>query len=359
MQIIEPWKAKCIEKEQQTALITVVVTVFNVEQYLERAIESVLNQTYQNLEIILVDDGSTDKSREICEKYVEQDMRVQAVYQDNLGPGPARNAGIELAAGEYIAFLDGDDWVEEQMYEHLLSALYEQNADMAICRYRQVFKDHTEDLSSDRITVFEGHQLLKQYLLEEDTCLIQHASWNKLYKRSLIGELRFPQGYYEDMIYTMRLLEKPARSVYLDHAYYNYVRDRNGSIMNKGLNERIYTDLIPNLYANSAFLRQTAEEELVLLHDYAMCKRLLLFYTQVLRSSDGNKQEHLAFLEGKIKQHKEEWKKIFSIPQAKKSEYRNMQVFLKSVHLYTIKMRLDDSIVIPLKVMLYKLIKGE
>lgn len=357
MQIINPWQPKPILKEQQTELISVAVAVYNIEPYLERAVDSILAQTYRNLEVILVDDGATDKSGAICDAYAEKDPRVRVIHQKNGGLDAARNTGIEAARGEYIAFVDGDDWIDPQMYEHMLSAIRQQDADLAVCRYRCIYKDHTKDGSQDRLAVFEGQQILEQYLLEDDKFLIQNAGWNKLYKRSLIGELRFPHCLYEDMPYTIRLLARPARSVYLDRAYYNYVCDRSESIMNRGLNEKTFTDLIPNLYERSAFLRSINREDLALIQDYFLYKRLMLFYTQVYRSSDPKKQERLAFLEEKIRAGKEQYEKIYFIPAANPNEYKKMKLFLASPRLYNVTMALNDSFVIPLKVKLIKRLK--
>ena len=168
MQIIKPWQPASIPLSEQTERITVAVAVYNIEQYLERAVDSILNQTYRNLEILLVDDGATDNSGAICDAYAKKDPRVRVIHQKNGGLDAARNTGIEQATGTYIAFVDGDDWIDPQMYEHMLSAIREQNADLAVCRYRQVYADGVKDASDDRLAVFEGQQILEQYLLEDE-----------------------------------------------------------------------------------------------------------------------------------------------------------------------------------------------
>ena len=357
MQIIKPWQPKPIPLSEQTELITVAVAVYNIEPYLERAVDSILNQTYRNLEILLVDDGATDNSGAICDAYARKDPRVRVIHQKNGGLDAARNTGIEQATGTYIAFVDGDDWIDPSMYEHMLSAIREQDADLAVCRYRQVYEDGVKDASDDRLAVFEGQQILEQYLLEDEAFLIQNAGWNKLYKKSIIGDLRFPHCLYEDMLYTIQLLNRPAKSVYLDRAYYNYVCDRSGSIMNKGLNEKTFTDLIPNLYKRSAFLREIGREDLALVQDYFLYKRLMLFYTQVYRSKDEKKQQRLQFLEQKIREGKGQYEKIYSIPAANPHEYKKMKLFLRSVRLYNMKMEVNDRLVYPLKVAVYSLLE--
>ena len=159
------------------------------------------------------------------------------------------------------------------------------------------------------------------------------------------------------MLYTVQLLNLPKRSVYLDHGYHNYICDRSTSIMNKGIDKRIFTDLIPNLYDRSAFLRSIGREDLALLQDYFLYKRLMLFYTQVYLSSDPLKDEHLAFLEQKMREGKAEYEKIFSVPAANPNEYKKMKLFLASPRLYNAVMGVNDAFVIPLKVKLYKMLK--
>ena len=258
MQVIQDYRPKPIPKERQTEVISVAVAVYNSDAFLERAIESILNQTYRNLEVILVDDGSTDGCPEICDRYAAQDSRVRVIHKKNGGLFSSRNVGIEQASGTYLAFVDGDDWLEPDMYEKMLSCLKEQEADLAVCQYRRIYKDGTVDRSTGRLVVMEGQEILEKYLEEEESLPIQNAAWNKLYKRSILGDLTFPPRWYEDMLYTVRLLNLPKRSVFLDQACYNYVCDRSTSIMNRGINPRIFTDLIPNLYDRSAYLRAIA-----------------------------------------------------------------------------------------------------
>ena len=156
------------------------------------------------------------------------------------------------------------------------------------------------------------------------------------------------------MLYTVRLLNLPKRSVFLDQACYNYVCDRSTSIMNRGINPRIFTDLIPNLYDRSAYLRAIGREDLALLQDYSLYKRLMLFYTQVIRSRDPEKKEHLADLTKRLKEGKNRYPAIFSIPQANPNEYRKLKLFLISPALYRAAMAVNDRCVLPARQMLRK-----
>lgn len=354
MKIMENYRPKPIPPGKQTETISVAVAVYNSDAYLDRAIQSILNQTYRNLEVILVDDGSTDNCPAICDKYAQSDLRVKVIHKKNGGLYTTRNAGMEAATGTYLAFVDGDDWLDANMYEEMLSCLKEQNADLAVCRYKWVYQDKTVDLSKGKAVVMEGQEMLAKYLEEDEAFQIQNAAWNKLYKRSILGDLQFPARWYEDMLYTVELLNRPARSVYMDIGYYNYICDRSTSIMNRGINSRIFTDLIPNLYDRSAFLRSIEREDLALIQDYFLYKRLLLFYTKVVRSSDPQKKAHKAYLEQKIREGKENYPAVYGIPIANPNEYRKMKLFLTSPRLYTIAMRLNDSFLIPVKTKLAK-----
>ncbi len=352
MRILENYKPKPIPLPQQTEKISVAVAVYNSDAYLDRSIQSVLKQTYRNLEVILVDDGSTDNCPAICDKYAAQDDRVKVIHKENGGLYTTRNAGMEAATGEYLAFLDGDDWLDENMYEEMLSCMKEQEADLAVCRYKWVYQEETVDISTGRVAVMEGQEMLAKYLEEDEAFQIQNAAWNKLYKRSILDGLRFPARWYEDMLYTVQLLNKPKRSVYMDTAYHNYICDRSASIMNRGVNARIFTDLIPNLYDRSTYLRSIHRNDLALLQDYFLYKRLLLFYTQVVRSRDPDKKEHKAFLKQKIQEGKGQYGKIYAIAFANPNEYRKMKLFLASPVLYRMAMRVNDSLLVPAKVRL-------
>lgn len=358
MKIIENYRPKPIPLQEQTEKISVAVAIYNSEDYLERSIRSVLNQTYRNLEVILVDDGSTDSCAAICDRFAQQDSRVKVIHKKNGGLYTSRNVGMEEATGEYLAFLDGDDWLDENMYEEMLSCLKEQGAELAVCRYKWVYQDETVDISTGRIAVMEGQEMLAKYLEEDEAFQIQNAAWNKLYKRSILGDLRFPARWYEDMLYTIRLLNKPGKSVYMDTAYHNYICDRSASIMNKGVNKRIFTDLIPNLYDRSVYLRSIGREDLALLQDYFLYKKLLLFYTQVSRSDDPQKEAHLEYLAQRLREGRDAYPAIFAIPLANPNEYKKMKLFLASPRLYRMGMRLNDSFVIPVKVKLAEKRKG-
>ena len=222
MRKLEKFTPLPIPEEEQTDKISVIVAVYNIEAYLEKCVRSLRNQTYRNLQIILVDDGATDGCPAICDRLAEEDGRIQVIHKKNGGLSDARNAGIAAADGEYIAFVDGDDWIETDMYEKLLSAARQFDTPLAVCRYRKIYRNREVDASTGAAVVFDGQEALESFLMEEDDICIQNAAWNKLYRRELMGELRFPTGkYYEDIVYTTMLLARSPKTVYLDLALYN------------------------------------------------------------------------------------------------------------------------------------------
>lgn len=355
MKSIDNYQYKPIKKEDQIYKISVCIVIYNIAEYLERAIESAINQTYGNLEIILIDDGSTDGSAEICDKYANLDSRIVVCHKENGGVSSARNAAIELASGDYITYLDGDDYIEPVMYETLMSAMLCENTDMAVCRYRQVTKDEVLlDGETHSAYVFEGRELLETFLLEDEKYTIQNAPWNKLYKRELIGDLRFPDGIYEDALFTPLLLDKSSRSIYVDISLYNYVCDRQSSIMHKTkVNSHMFSELIPNFVKRSEYIRSTGREDLALISDYFLYKRLLIFVTEVNRSKDSNKKEYLRILDGYIKGGKDKYSEVYSVYCANANEYRKMKIYLTSKALYRIVMFINDNILLPIKTKRY------
>lgn len=331
-------------------LISVCVAVYNSEDFLPRSIESVLNQTYERLEIILVDDGSTDSSGDICDEYRARDDRIKVIHKKNGGLYTTRNTGIEQAGGEYICFLDGDDYIDPDMYESMIDALISSGADLCSVRYRCIYEDgQIKDGSRDKAFLFNGTEMLEQYLKEDEAILIQNCAWNKLYRRELIGDLRFPARWYEDMLYTPRLLSKIKKGIYLDHAYHNYICDRSSSIMNMGINKRIFTDLIPNLYDRSAFLENIGEHDIALLSDYMLYRKLMRIVDEVSESSYPDKNRDLKTLGDLINAGRDRFDEIFGIPFASDKEYKKLKVYLRSPAAYHMMIAFNKRVRVPLK----------
>lgn len=343
---------------QMEKLVSVIVAVYNIEEYLPRCVDSILAQTYRNLEIILVDDGSKDQSGSICDSYAEKDRRIKVIHKKNGGLSDARNAGMDAASGEYIGFVDGDDWIDPNMYEMLFSALKDKRADLAVCRYRQISRTRTLDGSVDRAILFEAQEALQVYVEEREEYAIQNAAWNKLYRKELLEGNLFPEGrWYEDIVFATEALARAGRCIYLDIALYNYIIDREESIMNCRINSRTFTDQIPAYYEKTELLRNLGREDLALTHDYFFYKRLLLFYWELSGMEDsGGYMMRLAEILGKDRERARE---AFRSQMADQRDRKKLKLFYKSPAAYCRKMRWDEQVVIPCKAKVKRILRKE
>lgn len=230
-------------------LISVIVPIYKVEAYLERAVNSVLYQTYENLEIILVDDGSPDNCPQICDDYRKKDARVRVIHKENGGLSDARNAGIAIARGEYVAFLDSDDYIARQFIDKLYNACIKHDSDIAICQYEisnergntfenrnqnpsEMEKTDLETINKEDIIIneeiqfqtFSRRELLFQMYEEyhpRNTDFI--VTWNKLYKRKLWNNICFPKGrIHEDEATTYKIYDKCTSGIYIQEKLYVY-----------------------------------------------------------------------------------------------------------------------------------------
>jgi len=208
--------------------LSIVLPVYQVGMYLRECLDSILQQNYAHFELILVDDGSTDESGEICDEYAQLDHRVRVIHQQNAGQSAARNRGIDLAAGRYIGFVDSDDWIDADMYQTLMHDAEANDADIACCGFRIVAEDgaRRDNLSAEtkETAVWEGDDVLLNLYTDFSPC-------NKIYRVTLFTQIRYPVGkLYEDARTTYRLaaLTKTATMNYQQK--YNY-RQRHGSSM--------------------------------------------------------------------------------------------------------------------------------
>ncbi len=340
--------------DEQSELLSVIVPIYNIAPYMERGVSSLCNQTYRNLEIILVDDGSTDESGTRCDDFAKKDARVKVIHRPNGGLSAARNTGFAAATGALIAFMDGDDFVDPEMYARMISAMTFADAQAAVCRYKRVYRDHTEDISTDRVVLLEGMETLQVFLEERKEFDIQNAAWNKLYRREVIDDLRFPEGKkYEDIVYTTKALSRPKRCVYLDRAYYNYIIDREGSIMNAANPADILADQIPAYQEKTKFLESLGQDVLTDTHRYFFYKRLLLFYNDIRKAHRKDWKEYRLQMTDVIRKEAgadaNVRAKAYACPVANPNEQKKMSLFLRSPNLYWIFMRMNETFVLPIK----------
>lgn len=210
--------------------ISVIIPVYNVAEFLPQCLDSVVSQDYRNLQILLVDDGSTDGSGEICDRYAAADARIQVIHQPNQGAGAAKNAGLRAAEGTYLAFVDSDDFLEPGAYRDMVKTLEETRADMVQFSFRDVYRNRTED---QHLLPGPEEMDAKTYLLrfpKDWTCSLL---WNKLYKRKLYDGVFFEEGRkIDDEFFTYQALLKPCKVVRRETIVYNY-RKRASSVMSR------------------------------------------------------------------------------------------------------------------------------
>ncbi|EJT6167518.1 glycosyltransferase family 2 protein [Clostridium perfringens] len=217
-------------------LITVIVPIFNVENYLSKCIESIIKQTYRNLEIILVDDGSTDDSPIICDKYAKLDSRIKVIHKLNGGLSDARNCGMRIAQGRYIAFVDSDDYIEKYMYEILYNEIIEYQADIAVCGRIIENGDEKKQLYTlNNKLIMDSIQTLKYYFKRK---LIDPSACDKLFKRELFNNIEFPVGKIHEDIFVMDIIINNCNKiVHTGLPLYHYI-NRHDSITKKRISEK-------------------------------------------------------------------------------------------------------------------------
>ena len=233
----------------ETALISVIVPVYNVAQYLEKSIASIQQQTYKNLEIIFVDDGATDESGRLCEQIAEQDERVLVYHKENEGLSQARNDGLKQAHGDYVIFIDSDDYIHPEMIASLYQQLIKEDADVSSCGVMNVYanSESPQTENKDDYFVCDTETFLREYLIGEK---IPGTICNKLIKKEIATQLSFPKGLiYEDAYYHFDLIKVAKKYVVNTKPYYYYFH-RGDSITTKPYTEKdlAYIDIYQKFY---------------------------------------------------------------------------------------------------------------
>lgn len=211
-------------KKEVNVVISIIIPVYNGEGYLQKCIESIQKQTYSDIEIILINDGSTDNSGRICDEFTGKDKRIKVIHKKNEGVSIARNIGIQEAKGEYIGFVDCDDYLESAMYEKLLKSIVRNKADMAICNY-----SNNEYFNLEKETLNQNE--LFDLILDKDK--FRGYPWNKLYKSELLKNLNFNKSISlcEDLLFNCEYVTRCKKISIIDEKLYNYIK-REGSAIN-------------------------------------------------------------------------------------------------------------------------------
>ena len=255
-------------------LISFIVPIYNVERYLQKCVDSILAQSYSNIEVVLVDDGSTDESVAICDSYANRDKRVQVIHKENGGASSARNEGLSFAHGSYIAFIDSDDYVSPSMAEKLLDAISKTDSDLAMCNfaYTDELGNITESFSDDtKAGEYRTEELLRKVAAGWTFGILV---WNKLFKKELFdGGLLFLEGRIaEDEMIAHRLLARVRKAVIIPDVLCFY-RHRTGSVTNSAFNEK-NLDSLEALIDRVEFFISINEEELAYIASVTAMKNL-------------------------------------------------------------------------------------
>lgn len=265
--------------------VSIIIPVYNTEQYLRKCVSSVIGQTYQNLEIICIDDGSTDASGRILDELAIEDKRMVVIHQKNIGESGARNVGLQNATGDYIGFVDCDDWIEPVMYQELVYAIESAGADMAISSWYQENEDESKIIKNKkkvRKNVF-GRDKLMCYVYERDAYRAFAYMWDKLYKKELFidenGEFVFFDETLQlggDVLVLARLVLNTKKAVYIDKPFYHYVQRSSSGCHSVDLNKRMdwlkAYEIIINLFG-----QRDIEEKIL-----AFVKRFLAYHSSIV-----------------------------------------------------------------------------
>lgn len=336
-----------MQNDNERDLISIIVPVYNVEKYLDRCVESIRQQTYQKLEIILVDDGSTDSSPAKCDAYAQADSRIRVVHKPNGGLSDARNAGLLLASGDYIGYVDSDDWIEPDMYARMHGACVAHRAQLAVCRYFSEYENRTVSGGDGSVVPLGREALLKIYIAGHNEYVIYNSVWSKLFSRELVSGMLFPKGRNsEDIMYTTRAFCRAERAVYIDQCFYHYVLDREGSIMNAARGERMFRDEIPFWREHIACIREMVSPQMAALAGYHFQRRLLFYYIDARKAKD---QKMASGLVSEIRRDRDEMDRIYGSGIVSKGDRMRRKLFFLSPSAYAAVVWLYDRIVIPLR----------
>ena len=222
-----------------TPLISIIVPVYNVEKYLNRCLNCIVNQSYKNLEIMLIDDGSADGSIEICKKYKSKDDRIVVIHQENSGVSVARNKGLDLCKGEYIAFVDSDDWVENDYIESMFHLAIKHNAGIAMCRFCEEPSGNSRYLNDGSVQVYSAERF--DFDRKRNFMAVV---WCALFERSVLNNLYFDTDIYfgEDTLFVGKAIKNSGRIVILNRYLYHY-RINDSSLSKGAFDEKKYTVL--------------------------------------------------------------------------------------------------------------------
>lgn len=284
--------------KKNEAIVSIIIPVYNAKKYLSNTLDSVVKQTYKNLEIILVNDGSTDNSKDICESYAKIDKRIKVINKENGGVSSARNYGLALAKGEYISFVDSDDFLFEDMIETLVNDIQNTNAEIAVCGYWHVtekeYRNIINRIKTEELTKLEALYNPVNYFYSKT---LMPFMWNKIFDRRLIEKIRFDETihYGEDYLFCAMAYMKARKACYRTDKKYFYIKRNDGLSMSEGSVEfwsgyarskRILYDKFIEINAGEDLLKGIWREyciAIIAIYRYVVHKRLKNEYEKIAK----------------------------------------------------------------------------
>ncbi|HCR40822.1 MAG TPA: capsular biosynthesis protein CpsJ [Lachnospiraceae bacterium] len=311
-----------MEKES-TIQISIIVPIYNMEEYLSECIESILSQEYTDYELILVNDGSTDRSASLCENYARKDNRIIVIHQENKGLSEARNAGLERAKGNYISFIDSDDFIHCQMFKILYQNIIENNGDISVCNFHYTYpnKRYSKSTGSNKISILNNKEATLSIVQDSDLKMI--VAWGKLYRRELFLNLRYPKGkYHEDEYITYQLFYQ-ADTIVLSDAKLYYYRQRDNSITGSKYSLK-RLDKLEALKESIEFFKLKKESTLEYLSRYRYVLNLQIAYYRI-RS---DRKEETGVLNWLKEEHREQLALLRGMKNQKRRIMDEMIIYL-------------------------------
>ena len=307
------------KKLDMNDLVSIIVPIYKVEPYLRRCLDSIVNQTYTNLEIILVDDGSPDRCPQICDEYATKDNRITVIHKKNGGLSDARNTGLDFCKGEYVSFVDSDDWVANSFIESLIREINNHNADIGVANFIRTTSPSSAKINpnySRNIEELDSLQSVKKLWTNNYVTFV--TAWGKIYKTSLFSSIRFPKGkIHEDEYTTYKLLYRASKTVFLNTPLYFYFQRDDSIMANVSSDSLRILDAMVDRYH---FFKKNNEKEIVGLCLQDLCWDLLFAY--------GSCKSHTNL-------HGFSTKKLIKLYKEAVSDYEKSSISLK--HLFFLK----------------------
>lgn len=322
--------------------VSIIVPIYNTEKFLYKCIQSIIKQTYSNLEIILVNDGSTDKSLEICNKFRKKDQRIIVIDKDNGGVSSARNKGLDIATGQYIGFVDSDDFISELMYEKMVKAMIKNNADVVECGYFTCDSEYNNIVSHElNNSIIDGeYHCSYMYLSNENTT---NYNVNKLYKRFLFNHLRYPKlNFSEDYWVNTKVFYNCRRKVTLKECFYYYVINEHSAVRQEfDYNKRIDTIKAAKDLYDFHSVRYSDLCGFIALY---ICNYALIYYYEINSREHYNKE----YYEQKLRS-------LFNKYYPKIKEHAFEKIKIKGIHVFMIAFKLNPKLYLILRKLYEKL----